>query len=75
MTRPSYETWLRDTRCIGINGDTIFIETPNGFVAETLEQRMYSLISSELREILGQEIEIEFVVPEESPNGPVQSTG
>lgn len=68
MTRPSYETWLKDTKCIGINGDTIFIETPNGFVAETLEQRMYSLISSELREILDREIEIEFVVltPKES---------
>ena len=62
VTRPSYETWLKDTRCIGIDGATIFIEAPNPFVAELLETRMYSLISSELRDVLGQDIEIEFVV-------------
>lgn len=48
-----------------------YISAPNNFVAEMLESRMYSLIASELRAILGQEIEIEFVVivPEESTDG------
>ena len=48
--------------------ERIYISAPNNFVAEMLESRMYSLISSELGDIVDQDIEIEFVVltPEES---------
>ena len=54
----------------------VFVGTPNAFVAEMLEQRMYSLIHSALYDVLGHEVEAEFVVvgPEESPNGIVQTT-
>ena len=62
VTRPSFETWLKDTQCITLGEGRIYISAPNNFVAEMLETRMYSLVSSELRDILGQDIEIEFVV-------------
>ena len=38
------------------------IGAPNAFVAEMLEQRMYSLISRSIESVIGREIEIEFVV-------------
>ena len=74
VTRPSYETWLKNTKCIGIERETIFVEAPNSFIAEMLEQRMYSLISSSLRDIMDKDLEVEFVVlvSEESPNGTLQ---
>lgn len=70
VTRPSYETWLKETECIALDQKTIIIGVPNTFVADTLQQRMYSLIYSSLRDILGYEVEAEFVIvaTEESPN-------
>ena len=62
VTRPSFETWFKDTDCVGMENDRVYISAPNNFVAEMLEQRMYSLISSELSGILGHDMEIEFVV-------------
>ena len=62
VTRPSFETWLRDTDCVGIESNRMYISAPNNFVAEMLDSRMYSLISSELNNVLGYEMDIEFVV-------------
>ena len=70
VTRPSFETWLKDTECVALEQKTIIIGVPNTFVAEMLQQRMYSLIYSSLRDVLGYEVEAEFVivVAEESSN-------
>jgi chromosomal replication initiator protein len=62
VTRPSYETWLKDTKCLGRNESVVFIQVPNAYVAEALETRMYSLITSSLRDVTGQSVEAEFVV-------------
>lgn len=65
VTRPSYETWIKDTECLGISGSIIFIKAPSAYVAEMLEGRMYSLIRSAIRDVVGHEIEIEFVASEQ----------
>ena len=76
VTRPSFETWLKDTLCIGMNRETVFIEAPNTFVAEMLEDRMYTLIRSTVQDVLGYEVDVDFVVlaNEISPNGVASST-
>ena len=62
VTRPNFETWLK--RTIGLEtGDGYFIVgTPNTFVAEMLEQRMYSLLSRTLESIVKQEVNVRFTV-------------
>ena len=62
MTRPSFETWLKDTECVAIVDKTVFIQTPNTFVAQMLEERMYSLIRSVLSEVIGYDVQAQFVV-------------
>ena len=63
MTRPSYETWLRDTELIALKGNSAIVTAPNTFVAEMLEQRMYSLMVQAAARVLNNEdIELEFVV-------------
>ena len=62
VTRPNYETWLKNTRGLGWDGTTFTVGAPNGFVAEMLEQRMYSLISRCLAKSIQEECEIAFAV-------------
>ena len=44
----------------------LFIATPNTFVAEMLEQRMWSLIQQTTDQVLGYETSVEFVVAGEA---------
>ena len=62
VTRPSYETWFKDTVGIAYEGDEFVVGTPNAFVAEMLEQRMYSLISQAMERVTKSEVEVRFKV-------------
>ncbi|MCI0439270.1 MAG: chromosomal replication initiator protein DnaA [Chloroflexi bacterium] len=62
VTRPSYETWLKDTVGVSYEGGEFVVGTPNAFVAEMLEQRMYSLISQVMERVTRQPVEVRFEV-------------
>jgi len=62
ITRPSYETWLKDTVGIGYRDGEFVIGTPSAFVAEMLEQRMYSLISQAMERVTSDRIALRFEV-------------
>lgn len=62
VTRPSYETWLRDTTGVSFGDGEFVVGTPNAFVAEMLEQRMYSLISQVLERITTHKVDVRFQV-------------
>jgi hypothetical protein len=44
VTRPSFETWLKDTVGLGYSGNTLVVGVANEMVASMLEERMYSLV-------------------------------
>ena len=62
ITRPSYETWLKDTVGIGYRDGEFVIGTPSAFVAEMLEQRMYSLISQAMERVTSDRTALRFEV-------------
>lgn len=65
VTRPSFETWIKGTKCLAMQGNVVFIEAPNAYVAEMLATRMYSLLVSAVREAMNNEaLEVEVVVRE-----------
>jgi hypothetical protein len=65
VTRPSYQTWIKGTKCLAMHGNVVFIEAPNAYVAEMLATRMYSLLVSAVREAMKHEaLEVEVVVRE-----------
>lgn len=71
VTRPSYETWLRDTELIALKGNSAIVAAPNTLVAEMLEQRMYSLMVQAMARVTNNDaIELELVVltDDYSPN-------
>lgn len=62
VTRPSYETWLKDTVGIAFDNGSLFVRTPSTFVSEMLEQRMYTLISRALEQVTSTNADIRFQV-------------
>ncbi len=67
VTRPNFETWLKNTIGVAYRDGEFVVGAPNAFVAEMLEQRMYSLISRTLESVVKSEVEIRFEVT--SPDG------
>jgi chromosomal replication initiator protein len=63
MARATFDAWLRDTHCIGIeNETTLVIGVKNGYAVEWLENRLYPVIKRTLTRLSDQEIEARFVV-------------
>ena len=62
VTRPSFETWLKDTVGLGHHDGEFIVGTPNAFAAEMLEQRMYSLISEAMERVTKGRVEVRFQV-------------
>ena len=62
VTRPSYETWLKDTVGVAHRDGEFIVGTPNTFVAEMLEQRMYALISQTMEGMTKGRVEVRFQV-------------
>ena len=65
ITRPSYETWLKGTIGIAFDNGSLLVRTPNTFVSEMLEQRMYTLISRALEQVTSIKADIYFQVQAE----------
>ena len=66
VPKPTYESWLKDTRLLGMDGNTAIVEAPSQFTAERLN-RLYQSITKALGEVIGQEdVDIEFVVSQET---------
>ena len=74
VPRPSYETWLSGTVGLAYADNEFVVGAPNAFVAEMLEQRMYSLISHALQRVVNESAEIRFQVLSQT-NGSTSSNG
>ncbi len=62
VSRPNFETWLKDTRGISYENESFTIAAPNTFIAEWLENRLRSLIKKTLATIIGRKVNVQFVV-------------
>ncbi|HAB29860.1 MAG TPA: chromosomal replication initiator protein DnaA, partial [Gemmatimonadetes bacterium] len=58
VTRPSYETWLKDTVGVSNSAGEFVVGAPNAFVAEMLDQRMYSLICGAVGKVVESEVDV-----------------
>jgi chromosomal replication initiator protein len=62
VSKPNYDTWLKDTEGIDFNDDLFTVRAPNTFVAEWLESRLLSLIKNTLGKLVGQMVEVQFYI-------------
>ncbi len=62
VSRPIYDTWLRNTVGVSMDGDVLSVEVPTSFSSEWLEQRMYHLIQKTATKVVEAPIEVRFRV-------------
>jgi chromosomal replication initiator protein len=62
LSKPSFETWLSSTRLLDIEVDTLIIGVPNEFAKDWLESRYAPLIRSTVQSILGQSMNLRFII-------------
>lgn len=75
VTRPSYETWLKGTVGIAQLDGEFIVGTPNAFVAEMLEQRMYTLISQTVERVIKGPADIRFQVIQDDESDEIKEAG
>ncbi len=62
VTRPNFDTWLKDTHGLRIDNGCFVVGVPSEFVREWLSTRMRSLVLQTVAGILGRPTEVEFEI-------------
>jgi chromosomal replication initiator protein len=62
MTRATYNTWIRPVSAVSYDHDTFVLGTPNAYIKDWLENRLYAPIQRTLSGILGREITVQIIV-------------
>jgi chromosomal replication initiator protein len=66
LSKPSFETWLKPTKPISLEGNLLIIEVPNDFARDWLESRYAPLLTTTIRELVDEDLDLKFVTP--NPN-------
>lgn len=62
ITKPNFDTWLKDTIGLSYDNNCFTIGVPNAFVGEWLSNRLRSLIIKTLVSIIGEDTDIQFSI-------------
>lgn len=69
ITDISFDTWIRPLEVFGVDGNTIYILVPSEqMTLSYISKKYYLPLKVAVGEILGQEYEIKFILPEEARN-------
>ncbi|MFT8872789.1 MAG: chromosomal replication initiator protein DnaA [Sporolactobacillus sp.] len=67
LSKPSYETWMKEAKAQAINGQNVIISVPNQFSLDWLSEHYVTLISDILFSITGVHYSIQFLSTETLP--------
>ena len=73
VTRPNYDTWLKDTVGLHLEDGLFVVGAPTEFVREWLATRMRSLVSQALSRIIGGPTEVAFEIVRGNSEGEYRS--
>jgi len=74
MTKATFNTWLKDTRLLACDDSSFVIGVRNDYARDWLENRLHGAVVRTLSAIVGQEVEVRFVVGGRLPDN-VHSNG
>ncbi|WP_339230806.1 chromosomal replication initiator protein DnaA [Oceanobacillus sp. FSL K6-2867] len=63
ISKPSFDTWLKNTKAEAIEKNTLIISAPNEFARDWLETQYTELISDILGEVTGTKLDTKFIIP------------
>ncbi len=72
ISKPSFDTWLKNTKAEAIEKSTLIISAPNEFARDWLETQYTELISDILGEVTGTKLNTKFIIP--TSNAEVEDT-
>ncbi|MFC7440171.1 chromosomal replication initiator protein DnaA [Laceyella putida] len=61
ISKPSFETWLKATEAVDLDGDILIVSAPNDFARDWLESRYADLVRDTLKEVTGSTLGVKFV--------------
>ncbi|WP_249872265.1 chromosomal replication initiator protein DnaA [Oceanobacillus saliphilus] len=64
ISKPSFDTWLKNTKAESLEKNTLTISAPNEFARDWLENQYTELISEILDEVTGSKLNTKFVIPD-----------
>jgi chromosomal replication initiator protein len=70
LNAQTFKTWFSNTEPISMSEEKIIIAAPNDFAREWLESRYVSLINGSLFEVIGAELQVDFITRSGSPSAP-----
>ena len=62
ISKANYTTWLSNSQGLSCQDNTFLVSVPNIFVAEWLSKRLYPLVRKTLVDIMGKDVDVQFVV-------------
>lgn len=62
VQQPSFGTWLQPTNAVDLRGNTLIVRAPHRLAKKQLESHYSPLIKTALTEIIGGDLDLEFVV-------------
>lgn len=62
LTRATFDTWMKGTELVGLEGDCYVISTPSPYAVEWLENRLQKMIKQTLERHIGALVSLKFVV-------------
>ncbi len=77
VTKPNYDTWLKDTVGIACDDDVFVVGAPTDFAIEWLNTRLRHLVAKALANVAGMDLEVTFQViggPEQRRPRPTDAT-
>lgn len=66
ISKPSFETWLKSTQISSLQNNDLTIIAPNEFARDWLESRYSTIIQDTLYELVGEKLNIKFIIPPSS---------
>lgn len=66
LSKPSIETWLKNTRPISLQENTFVVEVPNDFTRNWLKNHYYRNLTSSLQKVINDDYNIHFVIKQDS---------
>jgi chromosomal replication initiator protein len=70
LNAQTFKTWFSNTEPISMSEEKIIIAAPNDFAREWLESRYVSLVNGSLFEVIGAELQVDFITRSGSPSDP-----
>jgi chromosomal replication initiator protein len=64
ISKPSFDTWLKNTKAVAIEENTLIISAPNDFARDWLENQYTQLISDIILDITGSKLDTKFIIPD-----------